>query len=55
MAKLDERRTTVEDPGYPKVDLPEADRRDWLDWIAWILAFAGLIVLIVAIAVVIGV
>ncbi len=49
-----EERSRVEEPGYPRLDLPEEPGRDWLGWIAWVVAFAGLITLIVAVAYVIG-
>ncbi|MDH3397369.1 MAG: hypothetical protein OEM81_05985 [Acidimicrobiia bacterium] len=52
MTNLDRERTRVDDPGYPRTDVPE--RRDLLDWLGWTLAFVGLIILIVAVAVVIG-
>jgi hypothetical protein len=52
MTDLDRERIRIEDPGYPKGEIP--DRRDFLDWLGWILAAAGLIVLIVAVAVVLG-
>lgn len=49
-----EQRSQVDHPGYPKLDLPEAEGRDWLGWTAWVIAVAGLVILVIAIAVVMG-
>ena len=52
MTNLEKERVRVEDPGYPRMDIP--DRRDVLDWLGWTLTLVGLIILIVAVAVVVG-